>query len=144
VSRNEVGINRPTCDEWCIASTGGGKSSGDRRVQGRLDGVVNALLLVSLPLWFYVAVHFQSLLKWEHFWSVLILGAAPWCLLSMLEGDCDRFAAQNACLCQHFSGHILRYSMSRLGVRMQSPLTNRPKQSFATSCRWLVVALGQA
>ncbi len=75
---------------WCIGPAGGGKSSDDTRVQGRLDGVVNALLLVSLPLWFYVAVHFQSLLKWEHFWSVLILGAAPWCLLSMLEGDRDR------------------------------------------------------
>lgn len=51
-----------------------------------MDGVVNALLLVCLPVWFYIAVHFRSLIKWEHFWSVLILGSAPWCLLSMLKG----------------------------------------------------------
>lgn len=71
---------------FLTARAGGGKTPNETRVQGRMDGVVNALLLVCLPVWFYVAVHFSSLMKWEHFWSILILGSAPWCLLSMLEG----------------------------------------------------------
>lgn len=65
-------------------------------MQGRLDGVVNALLLVCLPVWFYIAVHVRSLASWEHFWSVLILGAAPCCLLAILEGAAT-FKVLQAC-----------------------------------------------
>ena len=45
-----------------------------------------ALVVAWMPLWFYIAVHWASLFRWDRFWSLLILSAAPWCLLAMLTG----------------------------------------------------------
>lgn len=47
---------------------------------------MGALLLVALPASFYTAVHWVALASWTHLWSLLILGAAPWCFLLALEG----------------------------------------------------------
>ena len=65
-------------------------------MQSRLDGFVNAVVLATTPLWFYVAVHWTALLKWEHFWSVLILAAGPWCLMALFQGGCHLLLG---CLC---------------------------------------------
>lgn len=49
--------------------------------------MMGALLLVALPASFYTAVHWVALASWTHLWSLLILGAAPWCFLLALEGE---------------------------------------------------------
>ena len=72
--------------EVAAPHAGGGWAAKDHRVQSRVDGVVNAMVLTVVPLWFYIAVHWTALFRWEHFWSILILGAGPWCLLAMVEG----------------------------------------------------------
>ena len=48
---------------------------------------MGTLLLVALPASFYAAVHWVALASWTHLWSLLILGAAPWCFLLALEGE---------------------------------------------------------
>jgi hypothetical protein len=75
-----------TC--WAVLGAGGGgKPSGpEATVQGRVDGVACAGLLVALPGAFYAAVHAAVLFQWVHIFSLVLLVAGPWTFLTTLQG----------------------------------------------------------